>query len=261
MIDSHCHIDLPAFDRDRDEVIQSSIKKGVSRILVPGLGLVQTRQLLPLKHQYPMLDIAAGFHPYFLQEIPYDAWQRELNQMNKWLEIHHQSIVAIGEFGLDATLSLDMAFQEQVFRDQLSLAKQYRKPVVLHHRKSHNDIIRIIKQEKFINGGVIHAFSGSVQIAQTYIDLGFRLGIGGTITYPRGQKTRNTLAHLSTSNMLLETDAPDMPLYGKQGMRNSPERLPLIAQALAKVKDTSVDEIIAQTTQNYLSLFSVNSPV
>lgn len=261
MIDSHCHIDLPAFDRDRDEVIQSSIKKGVSRILVPGLGLVQTRQLLPLKHQYPMLDIAAGFHPYFLKEIPYDAWQRELNQMNKWLEIHHQSIVAIGEFGLDATLSLDMAFQEQVFRDQLSLAKQYRKPVVLHHRKSHNDIIRIIKQEKFINGGVIHAFSGSVQTAQIYIDLGFRLGIGGTITYPRGQKTRNTLAHLSTSNMLLETDAPDMPLYGKQGMRNSPERLPLIAQALAKVKDSSVDEIIAQTTQNYLSLFSENSPV
>jgi TatD DNase family protein len=256
MIDSHCHIDLPDFDNDRTEVINAALTAGIIRILVPGLGLEQVTTLPTLKLNYPMLDIAAGFHPYFLNEMTDRQWHRSLAQMSDWVSAHQSDIVAIGEFGLDATLALPMTFQRMVFVDQLELSKQFNKPVVLHHRKSHNEVIRLLKQQRFGQCGVIHAFSGSAQIAHTYIDMGFKLGIGGTITYPRGEKTRKALKDIPLEAMLLETDAPDMPLCGYQGMRNSPERLPLIAQQLAQLKQLSVEEVAEVTTMTYNSLFS-----
>jgi TatD DNase family protein len=256
MIDSHCHIDLSAFDEDRAQVLESAQALGVQKILVPGLAIKQLAVLLRLQSQYSMLDIAAGFHPYFLPYLSTEQWQEQLKHMQDWLEQHHSQVVAIGEFGLDATLKLPMDFQQQAFLCQVQLAKDYNKPVVLHHRKSHNEIIRLLKQTRFSQGGVIHAFSGSEAIAKTYIDMGFKLGIGGTITYPRGAKTCKAIKDLSLSDLLLETDAPDMPLYGFQGQRNTPERLPIIAKQLAVIKGVSVNLVTETTTANYKSLFS-----
>lgn len=256
VIDSHCHIDLPAFDHDRAEVLQRAISSGVSRVLVPGLDVAQVKQLPSLQKRFPMLDLAAGFHPFFLSELPLTEWQLQLKKMTEWVNQHQHEIVAIGEFGLDATLPLSKTFQQAVFTAQLSMAQQFKKPVILHHRKSHNDIIRLLKLQKFDQGGVIHAFSGSAQIAQTYVDLGFKLGVGGTITYPRGEKTRNALKHIALEALLLETDAPDMPLCGYQGMRNSPEQLILVAERLAELKQCSIEELKSVTTANYMSLFS-----
>jgi len=256
MIDSHCHIDLPVFDHDRKKVLLQAAQKGVTRILVPGLGLKQVKQLLLLKSQYPMLDIAAGFHPYFLSEVPLSQWRTDLESMTDWVDANINKLVAIGEFGIDGMLALSMSFQHRVFIDQLCLAQRMVKPVILHHRQSHNDIIRLLKQQKFSQGGVIHAFSGSLQTAKTYIDLGFKLGIGGTITYPRAKKTRKAIKEIALSDLLLETDSPDMPLWGYQGMRNSPEQLGLIAAQLAELKGVSVDEVVQSTTASYKSLFS-----
>ena len=256
MIDSHCHIDLPAFDEDRAQVLANAAKLGVERMLVPGLSLEHLEPLLALKSQHAMLDMAAGFHPYFLSHLENEQWQQQLKRMHQWLELHSSDIVAIGEFGMDGALSLPMDFQERVFVDQLEMASTFKKPVVLHHRKSHNALIRILKANKFTHGGVIHAFSGSAEIAKTYIDMGFLLGIGGTITYPRGAKTRRALESLSLDSFLLETDAPDMPLCGYQGQRNTPERLPLIAQHLSELKQVSVEEVSRITSTNYRRLFS-----
>lgn len=256
MIDSHCHIDLPEFDHDRAEVLKQALSLGVKRILVPGLDERQVKRILAMKHRYAMLDIAAGFHPYFIKEMPTEKWHVALDNMSTWIDNNLHELVAIGEFGLDGTLALSSDFQERVFIDQLCLAQQFKKPVVLHHRQSHNEIIRLLKKQKFRLGGVIHAFSGSAQIAHSYIEMGFKLGIGGTITYERGAKTRRALTSLPLSALLLETDAPDMPIFGYQGQRNTPERLGLIAKALAQVKQCSLGNIIEQTTANYMSLFS-----
>ncbi|WP_395345736.1 TatD family hydrolase [Ningiella sp. W23] len=256
MIDSHCHIDLPAFDKDRDEVIRSAQANGVSRILVPGLDFTQVQKLLVLKKTFPLLDIAAGFHPYYLDAIGEENFESQLGLMSDWIAQHIAHIVAIGEFGMDGSLRLNKAFQERVFVSQLRLASAYKLPVILHHRQSHNDLIRLLKQEKFGYGGVVHAFSGSEQIAQTYIDMGFCLGVGGTITYPRGAKTRLTLAKVSVNALMLETDAPDMPIYGYQGQRNTPQRLGLIADAIADVMQMARSELVEVTTANYLRVFS-----
>lgn len=256
MIDSHCHFDLPAFDNQRAEALTRAASKGVHKLLVPGLDLLQFSQLKALQAQYPALDIALGCHPYFLQHLSAQALSEQMGLMKVMAIEHHATIVAIGECGLDGTLSLPMAYQEKVLRYQIRIAQALNKPLILHHRRSHNDLIRVLKQEKFTNGGVVHAFSGSIEIANTYIELGFALGVGGTITYLRALKTRNTIKNVSLNHLLLETDAPDMPVFGFQGQANSPERLPIIADALATLKHIELGDVIAQTTCNYHRIFA-----
>lgn len=255
MIDSHCHFDLAVFDNKRDEILSKAKQQGLTRLLVPGLTLPQFSRLIALNKQFDCIDIALGCHPYFLEILNSEALAKHILLMNELSQQHVNLIVAIGECGLDATIAIPMDYQEQMLRAHIRLAMACNKPLILHHRQSHNSLIRILKQEKFSGAGVVHAFSGSYQIAQTYIDLGFALGVGGTITYSRAIKTRNTIKEVGMQHILLETDAPDMPIEGFQGMPNTPERLPLIAQALARLKDIPVDEVIAQTTNNYHRIF------
>lgn len=255
MIDSHCHIDLPVFDDDRSQVIANCKTLGIEKLLVPGLSLSQFTALLAMKSQYHGIDIALGCHPYFLEELSLVALSQHMSELALVAKQNSQNIVAIGECGLDSSLSLPMTYQEKVLQYQIQIAKDIGKPLILHHRQSHNQLIRLLKIEKFDLGGVIHAFSGSEQIAQTYIELGFLLGVGGTITYQRAVKTRATIANIDIKHLLLETDAPDMPIFAYQGKRNSPERLPLIAQALADLHRCSVSDVANKTTNNYYRLF------
>ena len=140
---------------------------------------------------------------------------------------------------------------------QIELAIKYHKPLILHHRQSHNELIRLLKQNEFPHGGIIHAFSGSEQIANTYIEMGFMLGVGGTITYPRAKKTRGSIKTIPLEFIVLETDSPDMPLNGFQGEINTPLQLPLVVKELAILKQISEHEVIEQTTRNYNKVLSL----
>ena len=256
MIDSHCHFDLPVFDNKRQAILANAQKLGVTRLLVPGLTLDQFPQLMKLKGQFPCLDIALGCHPYFLKVLSKTELIEHAKMMQSLAQAHIELITAIGECGLDASIAIPIDYQEQMLCTQLRLAMALKKPIILHHRQSHNELIRILKREKFIGTGVVHAFSGSKQIAQAYISLGLALGVGGTITYARAIKTRNTIKAVGIEHILLETDAPDMPLDGFQGMPNTPERLPLVANALAQLKAMTVCDIVARTNQNYQRIFN-----
>lgn len=258
MIDSHCHFDLPAFDNKRLKVLTNCQRLGVDKLLVPGLSLSQFKTLLAMQNQYDGLDIALGCHPYFLEELSLDALSQHMSEFASTAHLHDKSIVAIGECGLDGSLPLSMAYQERVLHYQIQIAKDIGKPLILHHRQSHNQLIRLLKKESFDLGGVIHAFSGSEQIAKTYIELGFVLGVGGTITYQRAIKTRATIANIHLKHLLLETDAPDMPVFAHQGQPNTPEKLPLIANALAELHACSVLEVTNHTTNNYNRIFKRN---
>lgn len=256
MIDSHCHFDLRAFDNNRKRIIANLQRLGLTKILVPGLSTEQFENLLRLKHQFPIIDIALGCHPYFLEQLNPTDLAKHMTLLAEMARVHSSTIVAIGECGLDASLALPMAYQERVLIAQIEIAKVERKPLILHHRQSHNALIRIIKHSKFTYGGVVHAFSGSFEIAQTYIELGFALGVGGTITYDRAKKTRETIKRVDLSHLLIETDAPDMPLNSYQGEPNTPERLPLVANALAMLKGFPVSMIEQQTNANYNAIFT-----
>ena len=258
MIDSHCHLDFDDFDDDREAVIQACLDKNIHTVLVPGVSPKHWHKQLSLCRQYSALQPALGIHPYFLSDYN-EQW---LQQLALALDEFQHTLVAVGEIGLDYYLSKQpdgpsKLLQQSVFEKQLILAEHYQLPVIIHHRQSHNDIIRILKNSQFEQRGVVHAFSGSKQEAQSYIDRGFLLGVGGTITYERAVKTRDTIREIPLEYLLLETDAPDMPLFGYQGQRNSPERVANVAACLAKLKQVSVQEVSRQTEQNFYQLFTV----
>ncbi len=253
MIDSHCHLDLPEFKSDLDDVIMQSTKAGVERFLIPGTTPLGWQRQIAIREAYPQCDLAFGLHPYFLDDIADNAVER----LHQFVDQHRKRCIAIGEIGLDATRTTSMEKQQQIFHAQLELAQQFRLPVILHHRKTHHLLIEALKTTNFAHGGVIHAFSGSEQVAKQYIEMGFLLGIGGTITYSRANKTRQTVSAISLEHMLLETDSPDMPMQGRQGERNIPAYVTAVIEVLADLKKTTKEKIATQTTKNYLRLFSL----
>lgn len=252
MIDSHCHLDLGAFADDIDEVLQRATNAGVSRLLIPGTTPTGWQRQRYLASQYPQIDIAFGLHPYFLAPDNTVA----LAELALQLSDLPASCKALGEMGLDAVVEVPLDVQQQVLLHQLSLANECSLPVILHHRKTHHLLLSALKQSRFLHGGVVHAFSGSRDVASAYIDAGFKLGIGGIITYPRAQKTRQTVKDIALEHVLLETDAPDMPLAGYQGQRNEPAQIKLIANELAVLKGMDVAEVEKVTTANYYACFS-----
>lgn len=258
MIDSHCHIDLEAFDADRDEVLQRAFQLGIQRLLVLGLTNQQFLKLIDLRQRYPQIDIALGLHPYFLKVQDDTNTQLMLDELSRLASLHREHFIAFGEMGLDGSLALDMTYQQKILSYQLQLATNYKKPVILHHRKSHNQLISLLKAQNYQSGGILHAFSGSYQEAKTYIDMGFLLGVGGTITYARAKKTRESIAKVPLDKLVVETDSPDMPISGFQGERNQPSQLSLVVTALAELKKTSSIEVEQQTTENYLTLFGLS---
>lgn len=262
MIDSHCHLDLPAFENDWPDVLQRAKRAGVTRLLIPGTHLNHWHQAQRIasssRHPFP-IDIAIGLHPYFLPSNAHDI-THALAQLESLLSSNDFTVVAVGEIGLDAHISVDMSLQKQAFDSQLQLAERYGYPVILHHRKSHHLIFESLKHTHFSGFGVIHGFSGSVDVAMAYIEKGFYIGVGGTITYERAIKTRNTVAYLLNhypSRILLETDAPDMPMQGRQGQRNSPEFIGDVVNALCSLGHQSKADIVKQTTHNYYQLFDI----
>jgi TatD DNase family protein len=256
VIDSHCHLDFSAFDSDRKQVLQTCAERGVNSLVIPGTQASAWDNLISLCESNSRLNFALGLHPYFLD----DYCETHLRQLDEHLAQQKGRVVAVGEIGLDFSLSVDSHLQEQVFTEQMCLAQQHDLPIIVHHRRSHNALIRLLKKKRFDNGGIIHAFSGSLQEAQTYIDLGFKLGVGGIITYPRAQKTRAVIAQVPLSSLVLETDAPDMPVNNKQGQRNSPIYLPIILEALQALRGEPAEDVEQACWQNTFDTLANISP-
>ncbi|MBU3021884.1 TatD family hydrolase [Aestuariibacter sp. A3R04] len=251
MIDSHCHLDLPAFRDDLDAVVKKARELGVKGFLVPGTTAQGWQRQLAIQAQYREVFLAFGWHPWFLP----GSISSGLKTLAEVVSKHREHIVAIGEIGLDATVDIPMQIQENWLLEQLNLAQAYKLPVILHQLKTHHRLPALIKQSGFSYGGVIHAYSGNTLMATKYIELGFKLGIGGTITYPRGGKTREALRSIGLASLLLETDAPDMPMCGFQGERNEPARLGQIVKVMSDLFDVGEREIIDKTTDNFYQLF------
>ena len=251
MIDSHCHLDLPEFEPDWQDVLSSAIKQGVERILIPGTTVSGWQRQQDMAAGNSQLDVAFGLHPYFFPDNPDCA----LAALREQLQAATIKPVAIGEIGIDGAIDAPPEAQQALFEAQLEVASEQSLPVILHHRRSHHLLLESIKRSRFTLGGVVHAFSGSEQVARQYIDAGFKLGIGGTITYSRAQKTRRTVANIPLQHLLLETDAPDMPMSGRQGGRNEPQFIGEVAVALAELHGIAPEVVTEQTTANYFALF------
>ncbi|WP_394176479.1 TatD family hydrolase [Thalassotalea litorea] len=248
--DSHCHFDFPEFDHTREELLNQLRESGVHRIIVPGVSAnLWQRQITTCGSLAPCY-LAFGIHPWWID----DAKQQDLERLQAYLGSHHR-VVALGEIGLDAKID-NMDKQVNFFEQQLSLAEQLALPVLIHHRQTHHLITPILKRKTRLQGGIIHAFSGSYQQARQYLDLGFKLGIGGVITYERANKTRTAVTKLPLDALVLETDAPSMPLAGHQGQTNSPTNLTAVFKQLCQLREEPPAKIAGQLERNCEQLFS-----
>ena len=251
LIDTHCHIDVAAFNQDRNDVLQRCYELGINTIIVPGIQRRTWDLQLQICANHLGLIPALGLHPMYLkQHAP-----AHLDDLNLYVAQHQP--VAIGEIGLDFYLSdLDVKQQQYYFEGQIDIARAHQLPVVLHARKSHEAILTILKKSHVI-GGIVHAFNGSIQQAKRYIDLGFKLGFGGMITYERSRKLRQLASELPLESIVLETDAPDMSGAKHRGERNSPEYLIDCLNSLAEIRQQSVNKLAQQTTLNAKSIFKL----
>lgn len=258
LIDSHCHFDFDAFAADRAEVWRRCQEQGVDKLVLPGVSIAQWRSLFALVNSEPNWFGAVGVHPWWAQALalaPERLQQAIVERAQK--ERASGRCVAVGECGLDANIDTPMDVQVAVLRPQLAAACELALPLILHSVKAHAEVLSQLKEFQPPRGGVIHAFSGSVEIAREYWKLGFYLGIGGTITYERAAKTRRTVSEVPLESIVLESDAPDMPQAGHQGERNSPEYLPAVAQTLADLRGIPVEDVRAQTRKNTERLFDI----
>lgn len=263
LFDSHCHFDFDCFEAERAALWQACQAAGVIQLLIPGVSPELWQRQQQLLEQFDGLYAAAGLHPWWIKSWLDTLPDRKLSQQvliqSLLPHLQHPRCVAVGECGLDAVIELPLEDQQPLFEAQLQCACEQKRPVIVHVRRAHNQTLQLLKRYRPARGGVIHGFSGSPELAQQYWRLGFYLGVGGTITYERASKTRAAVKAMPLEALLLETDAPDMPLSGRQGAANSPIYLPQVATCLAGLRDTPLEQIIAQTTANTRLLFQLSS--
>lgn len=253
LIDTHCHLDFAAFDIDREQVMNDMTKAGVVEVVVPGVTAAGWPALIEFARQRANVHMALGLHPCFLPEHNV----QDLQQLADLLQ--HNQPVAVGEIGLDfAIAELDRQQQLSLFEQQLSMAEDHKLPVLVHARKSVEQVIQSVRHTGFSQGGIMHAFNGSLQQAEQLMQLGFKFGFGGMLTFARSNRLRKLAANLPEAAIVLETDAPDMTVASHRGERNSPVYLPEVLSALAEVRQQPEQLVAAYTTANARKLLKLS---
>lgn len=254
LIDTHTHLDFPDFDADRAQVLEHCRALGVQRMVVLGVYRQNWQRLWQLCQDNPPLYAAFGLHPVYLdQHRP-----EHVQDLGDWLNRlkGHGKLCAVGEIGLDYYMpGLDRERQQGLFEAQLGLAADIDLPVLLHVRRSHAEMIATLKRYRLERSGIVHAFAGSVEQAREYIKLGYKLGLGGAATWPQALRMHRVLPQLPLESIVLETDAPDMAPAMYPNQRNSPQHLPDICRALAKLMNISPERLADAGTNNAMQVF------
>ena len=246
-IDTHCHLDAAEFGGTQNEIVFNAASAGVRTIVIPSVanGNFDCVQYL-CAHHHGCVS-AYGIHPLYAgQSRPED-----LIRLQECLS--NQQAVAVGEIGLDFFIEgYNETRQEYFFVEQLKLAQEFDLPVLLHARRAQDLVLKHLRRIR-VCGGIAHAFNGSRQQAEEFIKLGFKLGFGGAMTYPRALRIRELAATLPLDSIVLETDAPDIPpVFLQRGLPNEPQYLPRIAQTLADLRGMTLEDIAEATTRNAL---------
>ena len=257
-IDTHCHLDAAEFAPDRDTVRHDAAVRGVVHCVIPAVERGNWQAVRQLAHRHGD-SYALGIHPLYTGR----AQEGDVALLARLLEAHHADprLVAIGEVGLDYFVpGLGPDRQEHFCRAQLQLARRFDLPVILHVRRSADKLLKGLRDVP-VQGGIAHAFNGSLQQAQAFVGMGFKLGFGGAVTYERALQLRRLAVELPAEALVLETDAPDIPphwLYatvaqraaGQRQGRNAPGELPRIAQQVALLRGESLEQWARITTRN-----------
>ena len=254
IVDSHCHLDGKTFDADRDLLIQRAIDAGVTRMLAIGTGdgPPDLEPAIRLAERYPVFLATVGVHPHEAMKYSHKTSVR-LRDL-----LRHPKVVALGEIGLDYHYDFSPRdVQKNVFIDQMAIARDAAKPIVIHTREAWADMLQLLEEHWKPTGlgGIMHCFTGSPAEVERTVALGFHLAFGGVVTYPKAIEVHESAKMAPLDRMLLETDAPYLAPVPKRGKRNEPSYVVQIARRIAELRSTSIEEIAEVTTANFERLF------
>ncbi|MEI7038000.1 TatD family hydrolase [Fulvimonas yonginensis] len=254
LVDTHVHLDDPGFDADRADVLARARDAGVHMLVVPGIDASGWPRIRDLCASHAGLFPCYGLHPLFLDHHR----PSHLDALRHWLT--HEATVALGEIGLDFYVrGLDPQAQRRYFEAQLDMALELSLPVIVHARRAVEEVVLALRDRPGLHG-VVHSFAGSEQQAERLCEMGFYLGIGGPVTYARARRLRRVVASLPIDRLLLETDAPDQPNAGRQGVRNEPAYMRETLRVIAELRGESPASVAAATTANACRLFGLPIP-
>ena len=253
LFDTHAHLNDPAFDPDREELMASFADAGVGLVMNAGCSLESSREIVQMAEKYPWLYASVGSHPDSADEVNAQV----LEEYRKLCKLSNK-VKAIGEIGLDYYYEdIPREIQQNAFRMQMELARELDMPVIVHERDAHNDGLAIIKEFPTVKG-VFHCYSGSVEMARQLVDLGWYIGFTGVLTFKNARKAVETAASIPLDRILLETDCPFMAPDPFRGKRNHPGYLYRMAEKLAQIRGISVEEVHAATTANGKRLYRID---
>ena len=256
LIDSHAHLDSGQYDNDRDEIINRAKMNSISHILTIGCDLASSEKNVAIAQQYEQIYAAVGVHPHDALEINAENLERLRFLLSQ------AKVVALGEIGLDYYRDRSPRdVQRNAFRAQIQLAKAVKKPIIVHDRDAHEDVMQILEEENAAEvGGVLHCFSGDLAMAQRCLDLGFYLSFPGPITYPKNEHTRTIVATIPIERLLVETDCPYLAPQKYRGKRNEPAYVRYTAEKIAEIKGLSIEDVARITSRNCYNLFTIGTP-
>ena len=247
LVDTHCHINLTD---DIDSLIMDAEKNNVLKFIISGCDAKSIRDGLEIIYRYPSIFMTVGFHPDEVDNIT----DKDIEDLERLIKTN-KKIVGIGEIGLDYYHNdMNKERQKEFFIKQIELAEKYDLPIVVHSRESIQDVYDILKEHH--TRGVIHCFSGSLEMAKLFIDLGFYLGIGGVLTF-KNSKLKDVVKELSLDNIVLETDSPYLAPEPYRGHTNYPQNIKIVAQTLRKLKEMTLEEVTEKTTENVNKIYNL----
>jgi TatD DNase family protein len=254
LYDSHTHLDDERFDDDREEVIQRAFDQGIYGFINIGCDMSSSERSVALAQQYPTIYAAVGVHPHEAESVI----EADYEQLALWTA--QAKVVAIGEIGLDYYYdNSPRLVQQQVFIRQLAVARQTNMPVIIHARDAQGDLMRILRNEGRGLTGIIHCYSGSLETARELVAQGFYLGIGGSLTFTNAKKLKQIVTELPIAAFVVETDCPYLTPTPYRGRRNEPAYVGLVAQEIAALKQSTVEQVAEVTTKNLQDLFGLSS--
>ncbi len=248
IIDTHAHLDDNNFDIDREQVIQDAEQAGLCSIINVGADLASSKRSIELAEAHEIIWAAVGLHPHDASMLNEDNW-KEFVSLSR-----HKKVVAIGEVGLDYYRMLSPKdVQQTVFRRFIGLAKETKLPLIVHSRDAHEDTLQILKEEQ-PEKGVLHAFSGDLEVLKAGLDLGFYISITGTVTFKKST-TAPLINFIPQDRLLLETDCPYLTPHPYRGKRNQSLYVRFVAEKVAEILRLDVEEVVRITTTNARQLF------
>lgn len=248
-IDTHCHLSIEDYN-DIDLVIKENKEAGISKMIISGCTKDSNQESLALAGKYEDVYVTIGYHPSEVDYVTDDL----LDELK--IQLQHNKVVGLGEIGLDYYYGKDNKKEQlELFEKQLKIAEEMGLVVVIHSRDATEDTINCLKKYKLT--GVIHCFSGSVETARIYVEMGYKLGIGGVVTF-KNSKLYEVVETVGLENIVLETDSPYLAPVPFRGQKNSSKYIPIIAERIAEICDVSVDEVANITTSNACNLFDLD---